>query len=94
MHSSAIYNFTLKHCNDRFNHVCNFTAWIKLCGGQLFSNIIKIMLFISDVQYYIPLKLCKTAGHIHLFKITGMITVDKIKLNKHLCMGHFGDRLE
>ena len=29
---------------------------IKLCRGQLFSNIVKIMLFISDVQYYIPVK--------------------------------------
>ena len=31
------------------------------------------MLFISDVQYYVPKKLCKTAGSIHLFKITGTI---------------------
>ena len=51
---------------------------IKLCRGQLFSNIIKIMLFISDVQYYIPVKLCKTAHSIHLFKITGKITMDKV----------------
>ena len=28
------------------------------------------MHFISDVQYYIPVKLFKTAGSIHLFKIT------------------------
>ena len=41
---------------------------IKLCRGQLFSNIVKIMLFISDVQYDIPVKLCKTAGSIHLFR--------------------------
>ena len=27
---------------------------IKLCRVQLFLNIVKIMLFISDVQYYIP----------------------------------------
>ena len=46
---------------------------IKPCRGQLFSNIVKIMLFISDVQYYVPVKLCKTAGSIHLFKITGKI---------------------
>ena len=26
---------------------------IKLCRGQLFSNIVKIMLFISDIQYYV-----------------------------------------
>ena len=56
---------------------------IKLCRGQLFSNVVKIMLFISDMQYYVPVKLCKTAGSIHLFKITGKITMDKVKLNRH-----------
>ena len=55
----------------------------RLCRGQLFSNIVKIMLFISDIQYYIPVKLCKKAGSIHLFKITGKITTDKVKLNKY-----------
>ena len=56
---------------------------IKICRGQLFSNVVKIMLFISDVQYYITVKLHKTAGSIHLFKITGKITMEKVKLNKH-----------
>ena len=56
---------------------------IKLCRGQLFSNVVKIMLFISDIQYYILVKLCKTAGSIHLFKITGKIMMDKVKLNRH-----------
>ena len=41
------------------------------------------MLFISDIQFYVPVKLCKTAGSIHLFKITGKITMDKVKLNKY-----------
>ena len=27
---------------------------IKIYRGQIFSNVVKIMLFISDVQYYIP----------------------------------------
>ena len=57
---------------------------IRLCRGQLFLNVIKIMLFISDVQNYVPVKLCKTAGSIHLFKITGILTPDKVKLNKHI----------
>ena len=39
------------------------------------------MLFISDVQYYVPVKLCKMAGSIHLFKISGKIMIDKVKLN-------------
>ena len=41
------------------------------------------MHFISDVQYYIPVRLCKRAGSIHLFKITGRLITDKVKLNKH-----------
>ena len=30
-----------------------------------------------------PLTLCKTANSIHLFKITGKIMMEKVKLNKH-----------
>ena len=41
------------------------------------------MLFILDVQYYVPVKLCKTASSIHLFKITGKFMMDKVKLNKY-----------
>ena len=43
---------------------------IKLCRGQLFSNTVKIMLFISDIQYHVLIKLCKTTGSIRLFKCT------------------------
>ena len=55
----------------------------KLCRGHVFSSAMKIMIFISDVQYYIPIKLCEPAGSIHLFKITGMLKPDNIKLNKN-----------
>ena len=41
------------------------------------------MLFILDIQNYVPLKLCKTAGSIHLFKIRGMLKPEDIKLNKN-----------
>ena len=41
------------------------------------------MIFISDVQIYIPTKLCKTAGSIHLFKIIGELKAENIKLNKN-----------
>ena len=60
---------------------------IKLCRGQLFLNVVKIMFFISDVQYYVPVKLWRTAGSIHLFKITGRLTIDKVRLNKHYVWG-------
>ena len=55
----------------------------RLCKGHKFSNVIKIMLFISDIQNYVPIKLCKTAGSIHLFKIKGMLRPEDIKLNKN-----------
>ena len=41
------------------------------------------MLFISDIQIYVPIKLCKTAGSIHLFKIKGTLKPKDIKLNKN-----------
>ena len=53
----------------------------KLCRGCMFSNTVQIMIFISDVQYYVPIKLCKTAGSIHLFKMIGTLKHENIKLN-------------
>ena len=41
------------------------------------------MLFISDIQNYIPIKLCKAAGSIHLFKIIDTLKVENTKLNKN-----------
>ena len=54
-----------------------------LCKGYRFLNAIKIILFISDIQNYVPIKLCKTAGSIHLFKIKGTLKSVDIKLNKN-----------
>ena len=41
------------------------------------------MLFISDVQNYVPIKLCKTAGSIHLFKIKGALKLRDVKLTRN-----------
>ena len=49
----------------------------------MFSNAVKIMIFISDVQYYVAIKLCKTTGSIHLFKIIGALKPENIKLNQN-----------
>ena len=51
--------------------------------GHRFTNVVKIMIFISDVQNYVPIKLCKTVVSIHLFKIIGMLKAKNIKLNKN-----------
>ena len=55
----------------------------RLCRGYKFSNAVKLMLFISDVQTYVPIKLCKTAGSIHLFKIKGVLKSGDVKLNRN-----------
>ena len=48
-----------------------------------YSNTIKIMLFISDIKLYVPIKLCKTSGSIHLFKLTGSLNKENITLHKN-----------
>ena len=59
----------------------------KFCRGYRFSNAVKIVLFISDVQHYIPIKLSKTSGNPHLFKFTGTLNSEDIKLNKNYLCG-------
>ena len=51
---------------------------LKLCRGCTFSNAVKIIIFISDVQYFVCIKLCKTTGSIHMFKIVGMLKPENI----------------
>ena len=41
------------------------------------------MLLVSDTKYYIPTKLCKMAGNIPLFKITGTLTSKDVKLTSN-----------
>ena len=67
----------------------------KFCRGYRFSNILKIILFISDVQNYIPIKLCKTSGSLYLFKIkVKAIKARRYKVKLKLFMGHIRDKLE
>ena len=49
-----------------------------------YSNTIKIMIFFSDIKSYVPIKLCKTPGSTHLFKLTGSINKENITLHKNM----------
>ena len=51
--------------------------------GHLFSNVTKVMLFISNTRSYVPITLCKIAGSIHLYKIRGRLTPENIKFKKY-----------
>ena len=55
---------------------------LSLLKGHLFSNAVKIMLFISDAQYYVPVKLCRTTGSIHILKMTRKLSPKHIELKE------------
>ena len=49
---------------------------------KLYSNTVTVMLFFSDVKQYVPVKLGKTVGSIHLFQIYGQLTLDQVTLER------------
>ena len=56
--------------------------------GHLFSDNTKILLLISHTHSYVPIKLCRIARSIHLFRIRG-----KCQTLEKLDLGCFGNRL-
>ena len=51
--------------------------------GRLFSDNTKILIFISNTHSYVPIKLCRLAGSIHLFRIRGRLNSENVKLKKN-----------
>ena len=41
------------------------------------------MLVISNTHSYVPIKLCRVAGSIHLFRIKGRLNPENVKLKKN-----------
>ena len=56
---------------------------LMLFEEHLFSNVTKVMLFISDAQSYVPLRMCKVVGSIHLFKLMGKLTPDCVTVKRN-----------
>ena len=54
----------------------------SLFKGHLFSNVTKVMLFISNMRSYVPIKLCWIAGSFHLFRIRGRLTAEYVRCKK------------
>ena len=65
-----------------------------LFKGCLFSNVTKVMLFKSSARLYVPIKLCRIAGSIHLFRITGRLTPENVRFKTYWVLRCFGNRLE
>ena len=62
------------------------------CRGHIFLNVLKIVLFISDVQHYIPIRFCK---HQEVFTCSKSQHIDirKHQVEQKLFVGHFRDKL-
>ena len=61
-------------------YICLSNQKCAMFKRRLHSNTVTIMLFFSDVRQYVPVKLCKTAGSIHLFQIYGQLDSNQIIL--------------
>ena len=62
--------------------VTNKVRKTSFCKECLFSNNTKILLFISNTHSYVPIKLCKVAGSIHLFRIKARLSPENVILKK------------
>ena len=54
----------------------------KVFQGHIFTNMVKIKLFLANTQSYVPLELTSATGNVHLFKLSGALTVEKFILRK------------
>ena len=63
--------------------VTNKLRKTSFCKGHLFSNNTKILLFISNAHSYVPIRLCRVAGSIHLFRIKERLNPENVKLKKN-----------
>ena len=68
-------------------YICLSNQKCTLFKRRLYSNTVTIMLFFSDVRQYVPVKLCKSAGSIHLFQLYGQLDPNQIILEKNCLWG-------
>ena len=54
----------------------------RIFKGKLFSNSIKVKLFVADNHCYIPLPLNKLVDTVHLLKLHGVLTKENLTLRK------------
>ena len=55
----------------------------RVFQGHLFTNMVKINLFLANTQSYVPLELNNVAGNVHLFKLSGALAIENFTLKKN-----------
>ena len=59
-------------------YICLSNQKCTIFKRRLYSNTVTIMLFFSDIRQYVPVKLCKSTGSIHLFQLYGQLDSNQI----------------
>ena len=67
----------------KFLIILNLAIAVLMVQGCLFTNMVKINLFIADTQSCVPLELNRIAGNVHLFKLTGALLIENFTLKKN-----------
>ena len=76
---TVVHYFDAKVINFRLSSFCHSTIIeIKTLSKTVVLQAVKIMLFTSDAQYYVAIKLCRITGSIHLFKITSTLVPENV----------------
>ena len=55
----------------------------KVFQGHIFTSMVKVKLFLANTQPYVPLELNSAAGNVHLFKLSGTLTLEKFTFRKN-----------
>ena len=55
----------------------------RVFQGHLFTNMVKLNLFLANTQSYVPLELNSAAGNVHLFKLSGALLIENFTLKKN-----------
>ena len=55
----------------------------KILQGHLFTNMVKINLFLANRQSYVPLELNSAVGNVHLFKLSGALDIENFTLRNN-----------
>ena len=61
----------------------------RVCQGHLFTNMVKINLFLANTQSYVPLKLNSATGNVHLFKLS---VWDVLEVNQNITCVTLNDK--
>ena len=59
---------------------------LRIFKGNIFDDLAKIYLFVSDTKYYVQVKLTSLAENVHSFAAQGQILAENVTLRRNCGM--------